>query len=329
MFPSSIQKEKRSRRMLKLTQTQRRVLAELAWNCRASVSEIAERVGGRQHVVRRLMQSLATELQLVPFCFTNAFRLGETPYRIYFSITNGDRARVKELREYLTALPDAHWFSVLYGAYQFGLSVRKPDIIALQSLLLEIDSRFGSLIQKKTVSAVTRFSHFVPWPAHVGSSPRKSFEYRCEDSRQVLDDVDRCVLGLLRDEPLITVRTLGQKMGLSASTAAYRIDKLLRSGVIIGFGYMFENRLVGQEAFLIHVATKGLSGHGFERFFKFAQDHPRVTWVAKTLGEWDIEIEVVLEDVFELDEIIQELCTAGRGSVEDVMVHTWGKTFKM
>lgn len=58
------------------------------------------------------------------------------------------------LRPYLTALPDAQCLSVLYGVYQFGLSVKKRDVTALHSPLLAITGLVIPFIQKKAASAV-------------------------------------------------------------------------------------------------------------------------------------------------------------------------------
>jgi hypothetical protein len=52
-------------------------------------------------------------------------------------------------------------------------------------------------------------------------------------------------------------------------------------------------------------------------------------WAAKVIGEWNVELEVVLDDPQELHDIIQQIYEAGRGEVREVMTHVWGKDVKV
>jgi hypothetical protein len=42
------------------------------------------------------------------------------------------------------------------------------------------------------------------------------------------------------------------------------------------------------------------------------------------IGEWDLEMELELDNSHELNEVIQQLYKHGAGCVRQVLAHTWG-----
>jgi|GEM_PF-3212825 len=315
--------------MFTLTPLQRRVLAELCFNSRAPISDVARKLRVKPHLVRYALEYLTPRLKLRPFVFTDPFRQGLTPYRVYFSLSAGQQSRIQEMIAHLSSLPHIAWFSSLYGYYQFIISCRAADIHDLNSYLSEVDAQFGDLIQKKTISVVTRFAHFTPWLAHSGSGPRRSFEYAAANFEPIMDEIDQRVLLATRNTPLASVSDLARATGLPTSTVTYRLNKLIEHEIIIAFSYTYDLNTIGSESYLILIALQGLGGDGYERIFEFARNHPKATWAAKTLGEWNVEIEVVLEDPYELHEIVQQIYKAGKGAVREAVTLIWGRDFKV
>ena len=54
--------------------------------------------------------------------------------------------------------------------------------------------------------------------------------------RLVLDSLDRRLIRLLADNPRIGVMEMARQLGVARGTAQSRLDKLVESGVIRGFG---------------------------------------------------------------------------------------------
>jgi len=55
---------------------------------------------------------------------------------------------------------------------------------------------------------------------------------------------------------------------------------------------------------------------------------PRVIWIARILGQWDLELEVRLDDPNEIGDIVQQIHACGKGAVREIVMHTWGKVIK-
>ena len=50
-----------------------------------------------------------------------------------------------------------------------------------------------------------------------------------------LDDLDRRLIGLLRDDARLPSAALARRLGVSRGTVQNRIDRLIASGVVLGF----------------------------------------------------------------------------------------------
>lgn len=315
--------------MAKLSAVQKRVLAEITWDARASVEELARRLSMRPHTVRYAIDQLQSLLRLNAFCLTDPFRCGHTPYRFFFSVNSADQLRRKKMIDYLRSLPEVHWLYELYGQYQFLMSIRTTSMTHLGTLLKEFDTRFGDLVTVRSVSMMPRVTAFVPWLAHSGHGPRRTFEYSDDATPIEMDAIDRKILGLVSAKPLASIRDLSRACGMPASTLDYRLEKLRASRVIVGFFYGYETRLTSGASFLVLIKFNGLGGSGiYDRFVQFGQNNPRVSRLSRFIGEWDMEMEVVLEDIHDIKEMVQDLHKVGGGLVREIVTHSFGEELK-
>lgn len=314
--------------MFKLSAVQKRVLAEITWDARASVEDVARRLSVRPHTVRYAIDQLHSALRLNPFCLTDPFRRGQTPYRFFFSINSADQVRRKKMIEYLKSLPEVHWLYELYGQYQFLLSLRTTSMSHLSVVLKDFDAKFGDLVTTRSVSMMPRVTAFVPWLAHSGSGPRMTFEYSDDAAPVELDATDQKIIALVSAKPLASLRELARVCGIPASTLDYRLDKLVKSRVIVGFFYGYESRLTSGASFLVLVKFHGLGGGMYERFVQFGRNDPRVSRLSRFIGEWDMEMEVVLDDLHDIKDMVHSLHKVGGGVVREIVTHSFGEELK-
>lgn len=315
--------------MLKLSPLQKKILAEITWDSRASVEELARRVSARAHTVRYAIQQLTEALHLQPFCFSDPFKQGLVPHRILFSLDSSDLTRRQKIIEFLIAAPEVTWVQEIFGRYHFLIALRTRGMQDLKMFLKSFDDQFGDMVGLKSLGGILRNASYVPWQAHSGTGQRLTFGYKNDDAENLVDDVDQKLLSLLQKKPLAALEELGRAAGIPPSTVTYRVDKMIKKGVILGFSYSYDNRLAGTDSYLLLLKLGGLSGGGDERFFNFCRNHPQVSRVARIQAEWDLEIDVDVDSVCQLNEVIHQIYKFGKGSVREVMIHSWGQEYKI
>jgi DNA-binding Lrp family transcriptional regulator len=60
-----------------------------------------------------------------------------------------------------------------------------------------------------------------------------------------LDEVDRRIIALLRENAKLTFQQIGEQVALSATAVKRRVDRLERDGVIVGYTAIVEPNLLG------------------------------------------------------------------------------------
>ncbi|MEJ2228655.1 MAG: Lrp/AsnC family transcriptional regulator [Alphaproteobacteria bacterium] len=114
-----------------------------------------------------------------------------------------------------------------------------------------------------------------------------------------MDDLDRRLIGLLRDNARLPMASLAQHLGVSRGTVQNRLDKLLSQGEILGFTVRMrsEETIAGVRAItLISEQTKNTSA-----VLKALRQIPEAKAIHTTNGRWDIMVEMAADDLTALD----------------------------
>jgi DNA-binding Lrp family transcriptional regulator len=125
--------------------------------------------------------------------------------------------------------------------------------------------------------------------------------------RRPLDEVDRRILALLRDDARIPNARLAEATGLAPSTCLARVRALVDAGVIAGFHAQVDPRALGfgLEA-LISVNIKSGARQTIASFAAEVRALPEVTQVYFLGGAEDFILDVATRDSDHLREFVVE-----------------------
>lgn len=314
--------------MRELTPLQKQVLEELTWNARLKVEELARRLRVKSHSVRYALQSLERYLDLKPVCWTDPFRQGQTSFLVFLSVNCPSAHVLKRFSQYLIGLSEVHFLASVIGKHQFVINIFARGLEGLLVTLENLDGQFGDIIIDKEISTLTHLVFFTPCLAQPVGDSRKQMGFMPTAAQVDLDELDRKVIELLRDDPIAPLGKLARACGVPTSTLDYRFERLIKSGIIIGFGYAYNDLRAGYHPGIISVSTGGLSSKLFDAFGKFGRSHPNCSWVAHAIGHWDISIGVAVGDLRELEFIIQRIHEIGGSSIREVQVYTVNEWLK-
>ena len=105
-----------------------------------------------------------------------------------------------------------------------------------------------------------------------------------------LDDTDRELLALLRQDARLPVATLAAKLKVARGTVQNRMKRLERDGVIVGYTVRVKPQA---EAHRIRaLMTIVVEGNRGAEVLKALRGHPNVTGLHSTNGRWDLIAEL-------------------------------------
>jgi len=117
-----------------------------------------------------------------------------------------------------------------------------------------------------------------------------------------MNDTDRQLLSLLRDNARISVTDLAKILRLSRATVQSRISKLEESGIIVGYTVKLKP---ASEVHRIRAwTTIAVEGNKAAAVIKALRGEPGVTALHTTNGRWDIAAELRADNLELFDQVL-------------------------
>lgn len=119
-----------------------------------------------------------------------------------------------------------------------------------------------------------------------------------------MDDLDRKLIALLRNDARLPVSSLAPRLGVSRATVRARINRLLQSGAIQGFTLaMGKAPSVGVRAIMMIE----VEGRAAESVFQRLMGFPEARALYATNGRWDIVAEIEASDLGAFDDLLRQV----------------------
>ena len=120
-----------------------------------------------------------------------------------------------------------------------------------------------------------------------------------------MDDTDRRLIGLLRENARFPVATLARLLKVSRGTVQNRIDRLAAEGVITGFTVRLKPDAEPQRVRAVTMVA--VDGEHANAVLKSLRNIPEVQALHTTNGRWDIVVELGVESLEAFDQALQRV----------------------
>lgn len=120
-----------------------------------------------------------------------------------------------------------------------------------------------------------------------------------------MDDTDRELLSLLRDDARMSVVALAKKLRVARATVQNRIARLERDGVIVG--YTVRLRPEAETHRIRAMTSVAISGHHADEVVRALRGHPHVAALYSTNGRWDLLAELRADTLAEFDRVLNAI----------------------
>lgn len=120
-----------------------------------------------------------------------------------------------------------------------------------------------------------------------------------------MDDLDHQLLSLLLRDGRASVSELAARLGTTRATVRARLDKLQKSGEIVGFTVVLRGDL--EEMPVRAITMIQIAGKGKDRIVSTLHGFPEVQAIHTTNGRWDLLIELGAVSLTELDKVLNKI----------------------
>ncbi len=120
-----------------------------------------------------------------------------------------------------------------------------------------------------------------------------------------MDDIDRQLIGLLRDDARMSVVELARRLRVARATVQSRMARLEREGVIVG--YTVRLRPEAEAHRMRAIMGIEIQGHEGEEIRRILRGDPNIVALHTTNGRWDLVAELRADSLEALDKVINAI----------------------
>jgi len=120
-----------------------------------------------------------------------------------------------------------------------------------------------------------------------------------------MDDTDRQLIGLLRDNGRESVVSLARKLRVARATVQNRIARLEREGTIVGYSVRLKPEAEAHRIrAIMSIEVDGTHGDAVRRFLR---GHANVVALHNTNGRWDLVAELRADTLEAFDKVLNAI----------------------
>lgn len=122
-----------------------------------------------------------------------------------------------------------------------------------------------------------------------------------------LDETDFKLIYYLEQDCRLSLRELGEKIGISKRMVDYRLNRLEKHQVILGYSAVLDNSLLGYMNHDVWIQLKSSSEKRRDEFIEALVKNSSVNWVASCGGKFDVGISILAPNVTAFSEIFDHI----------------------
>lgn len=124
-----------------------------------------------------------------------------------------------------------------------------------------------------------------------------------------MDNIDLKILDILQSDGRITMKELGQRVGLTSPATIERVKKLEESGIIGGYKAILDINRAGLPVRAFILVTAGDQPAGV--FADFARSHESILHCHRVAGGASYLLETALPSLQSLEQLLDEMAPLG------------------
>ena len=126
------------------------------------------------------------------------------------------------------------------------------------------------------------------------------------------------IIRILENEGRMPLLSVAKKVSLSHETVRYKINRLLKAGVIQKFTVRINKRVLGYQIYgVVLIAISNYTKEHWDEFFNFLMQHPNIVNVEKVTGNYDLKFAFWAKDTEDFDHISHAIKTRFSKIIKD------------
>ena len=283
----------------------RKILEQLEIDSRQSNSKIAKKVGLSKDAVAYRIKNLENKkLVLGYYSVLNITKLGYQSYKLMITLQDTNSKIEEEIISYLKKERLIGWIVSCDGYYNLLMVVWVKNYFEFEEFLKKFLKKYSKFIKERDILILTenhasRKRYLFPKKENV------SDVYYSNEPKMNLDEKDLKIITFLANDARKPLYEIGDSLRLTPEAVSNRIKRLRKDNVIQAFRPIIDTSLLGYQYYNILFRLKKFSN--IEKIFSYFRQNPNIIYFVKYIGEFDLGIDLEVENTEKLRQTLQEI----------------------
>lgn len=297
-------------KMGKIDLKDRKILYELDYDSRQSLSKIGKKVGLHKNVVLYRIKRLE-KLGIIGFYYTviDSFKLGYNSFRVYLILKNITPEIKKGIIEYFAKNKYTWWVGTFEGDYDLAVVMWVKDMHDFHIFWEETLKRYKQYFKHQIFCNYVQlhlFRHSFIVDKYE-SKDREKHEITGGGRKVKTDALDFQILEIVAKDARIPTVDIAKKINTTVDTVKNRIRRLIKKDIIQGFRVDIDYAKLGFHFYKVNINLNDYKERG--RIINYIKLNPHLVMIDKSIGYYDLELDFWLKNLDELHKIMDDLTT--------------------
>ncbi|MBN2142674.1 Lrp/AsnC family transcriptional regulator [Candidatus Woesearchaeota archaeon] len=298
----------------KLSKKDMRILAELDKDSRQPDSQIAKKIGLSKQVVNYRINNLVDKGVISQFYTTfDISRMGFNSYYVFIQLEKITSTKEKEYMKKLETLDYVGWLMTGIGRWDVCLLIYADTLEKFDHHLTQIIELFGDSLHDYNFTMLLKSEH-ISYKFVSRSTDSKILQEENKEKVQ-LDTTSLALIKALSSNARISLTDIEKTTRIPMYVASYRIKAMKKQNLLLGYKVRLDVASMGYEWHLLLLKLQPVSERRKKEFFSFCENHKNVYYLTRTIGLYNLMVDIHVRSNDEFRQILQTL----RESYPDVI----------
>jgi DNA-binding Lrp family transcriptional regulator len=315
--------------MEKLDLKDRKILYYLDFDSRQSFRSLGKKVGLSKDVVTSRVKKLQeNDILKGFFAVLNYPKISITIYRFYFTFQNVTPEIKKEILDFFIKNQTVGAVKSIEGSYDLLVAIYVKSYPEAHGFWQNTLKKYGKYFSKKVFTAFSQEEFYTYRFLLDDKDIQPLILHKWFDSgnRIEIDDLDYKLLRLITENSRLSTLDMAKQLNTTSSVINYRLKKLNESEVILSYRLNLNFPKLGYFPFKVDIELNQFDK--IDKILGYIKSNQNFTYLCKTIGYVDLEIAFLLNNSYQLNQIMEDLSNKFPNAIKNYSYFSVIKTYK-
>lgn len=295
--------------MYELDHIDRKIIYELGKNSKLSYQQIAKNTNSKKEIIAYHIKQLIARGIITKFVPVFALsKLNIFSSKIYLRLQGLNKEAEKQLYDYLISDPEIVWVAKCVGRWDLLLGMYTKNIVDFSNKKNKILSVFGKYIKDYDITQIEDGLVFNrDYLAKKPTNYRSHFIFGGKIENNLLDKEEIKIVQLIKNDARFQAVDVSKKLHIDPRTVIKKIKNLQKKEILQGFTVFLDLKKIGIQFHKLCIYLQNYEKKQISKLISFLKANPNTIHLIKSLGSWELEVEIETEDSSNIHDYISEL----------------------